>query len=248
MFEIALDNLRLLHINKAYMNWYNRRKECRQNYIEAYNSDEAEIYEEYPDCLHQNAHAAIRAYVEDFNRITKIENDSILEIGAGTGSYTKVFTEGYPSSDVTVLEPSKWMLKKFTKSYPNIKSVNGGCDQLEDLSYFSSGSFNLITCRCVVNGLVDPLQAFSNWHKWLKPDGKLLVVESLFSRDNWTGAWKNHIDTLPLAGHQSRALLPYLLEHIGFKDIQVEWMSEVNDVLEPGEKARYVVFARKSPK
>ena len=122
-------------------------------------------------------------------------------------------------------------------------TVQGHCDGAEDAERFEPGSFDVVAARQVVNGLYDPLAAFRHWHRWLRPGGAVLVVEGLYGRDGWRGAWEEEIDVLPLSAVQTMATVPYLLESVGFRIEAVERMQAVN-ALRVTRTPRYVVVAR----
>jgi SAM-dependent methyltransferase len=122
--------------------------------------------------------------------------------------------------------------------------VNGSCDEPRDATLFAEAQFDVVACRQVVNGLHDPLLAFRHWHRWLKPGGAVVVIDGLYGRDGWRGAWEQEIDALPLSAVQTMATIPYLLESVGFRIEAVQRMAAVN-ALPTTRTPRYVVVARK---
>jgi ubiquinone/menaquinone biosynthesis C-methylase UbiE len=48
-----------------------------------------------------------------------------------------------------------------------------------------SESYDAITCRHLVWTLVDPASAFAEWHRVLKPEGRLLIVDGDFVNPSW---------------------------------------------------------------
>ncbi len=95
-----------------------------------------------------------------------------------------------------------------------------------------------------MNGLYDPLSAFTNWHHWLKVGGAVIVLDGLYDRSAWSGTWEEEIDVLPVSACRTTALTPYLLEHAGFSVEAVTFMHQTN-AMPSTRTQRYLVVARK---
>jgi SAM-dependent methyltransferase len=122
----------------------------------------------------------------------------------------------------------------------HVATVQGFCDGEEDGRQFAESAFDVVASRQLVNGLFDPLTAFRHWHRWLRPGAAAVVIDGLYGRDGWPGAWAEEIDVLPLSACQTLATVPYLLEAAGFRIAAVERMSAVNGL--PGTRTpRYIV-------
>jgi hypothetical protein len=92
---------------------------------------------------------------------------------------------------------------------------------------------------------VDPLRAFRNWHRWLKADGRIVVIDALWTRDSWSN--DALVEHLPLACTQTRATLAYLLEQAGFGLKENRWLERVNRLLGAEERnPRYIMVAYKT--
>ena len=122
--------------------------------------------------------------------------------------------------------------------------MEGFCDHADDHSLFETGQFDVVASRLLVNCLYDPLAAFRNWHRWLRPKGRVLVMDGLFDRDAWAGKWKGMIDSLPLSACRTTATVPYLLEQVGF---EIDWVGPMNETnaLPAARTERYLVAATK---
>ena len=189
-------------------------------------------------------------YLADMLAIAGVEaslsaGHRVLDVGAGTGVMTKLF-QRMPGLELHALEPSQGMFDALVHD-PELQRVAcrlGGCDQASDRDTYAENSFHAIGARQVCNGLWDPLCAFRHWHRWLRPNGVIIVIEGTYGRDGWRGAWGEEVDVLPLASTQSLATLPYLLEQAGFDVEHVDWMHATNR-LEITKTPRYLVVARK---
>ena len=225
------------------MNWRETRATIRQQYVDTYDASEADRYDTDPG--HGLSAAEVEAYWSDLQRVVTLQPGSaVLDVGAGTGELCRVLLR-VPGVTLSALEPSPAMLAKLTAKLPAVTPRSGFTDAEEDRRHFSPSEFDAIVSRQVVCGLFDPLQAFKNWHYWLKPHGLVVVIDGLCSREVWTDHGQEYVDALPLASSQSLALTPYLLESVGFQVQAVEWMSVTNAMLNEGGSRRYVVVASK---
>jgi SAM-dependent methyltransferase len=228
--------------------WNELRKKGRGSHAALYDDAGAKEYAAIPGMgyLMPDQFAAHRADIE-----AGMEVDAgldILEVGCGTGAFTEVLAH-FPKARLTATEPSAAMIQAWRErmaivglSDAGIEIREGSCDAPEDRSMFADHQFDLVACRKVVNGLFDPLAAFANWYAWLKPGGRVLVLDATFGRDGWGGAWGELVDMLPLSCTQSLATIPYLLEVVGFRIQHVGWMHRVN-ALPSTRTPRYFVVA-----
>lgn len=223
--------------------WRICRAESRARYLAKFDAAGAADYHEAVGTLSEDDE---RAYQSDIERLLPLAAGAdVLDAGAGTGALTSVLRR-LPGVTVTALEPAPEMLA-LLRSHPRLQGVptiEGFCDAVEDRSLFPPERFDAIVSRQLANGLYDPLGAFANWAHWLKPGGAVLVIEGIYGRDAWTGAWSEEVDVLPLSATQSRATVPYLLEAAGFRIESVDWMDAVNR--RPATRTpRYAVLARR---
>ena len=223
--------------------WRICRAESRARYLAKFDAAGAADYHEAVGTLSEDDE---RAYQSDIERLLPLAAGAdVLDAGAGTGALTSVLRR-LPGVTVTALEPAPEMLA-ILRRHPHLRgvaTVEGFCDAVEDRQLFPRGRFDAIFSRQLANGLYDPLGAFANWAHWLKPGGAVVVIEGVYGRDAWSGAWSEEVDVLPLSATQSRATVPYLLEAAGFRVESVGWMDAVNR--RPATRTpRYAVLARR---
>lgn len=225
------------------MNWQESRAACRARYVAKYDEAESIAYDGYVGTLSDEDEIA---YLTDMTRVFRFEPSmSVLDVGAGTGSLSRVLTRVKGLSQ-TAMEPSPAMRNRF-RGKPELSQVAlvaGGCDSCEDRAIFGEAKFDVIVSRQVANGLFDPLVAFQNWHHWLVPGGTVIVIDGFYGRDGWRGIWEEEVDVLPLSACQTMAMIPYLLEATGFRIDAVEMMNETNKMPATRTK-RYIVVAQK---
>lgn len=226
------------------MSWSDRRKTARERYVAKYDANEAAAYDTYVGTL---SAADDAAYLADLQQVfTFASGMQILDVGAGSGTLSKILLQAVPQLALTALEPSPAMLG-LLRSKPELNSVQcvqGFCDALEDRTHFADGQFDVIASRQLINGLFDPLMAFENWFHWLKPGGTIIAIDGFYGRSAWKEMFEEEVDLLPMSACQSMATIPYLLEKVGFEIQSVNLMTETNKM--PATRTtRYVVVARK---
>lgn len=170
---------------------------------------------------------------------------NILDVGAGTGAMCLSLARK-PGLRVTALEPLATMLNVFRgkSNLSHVRTVLGFSDHLSDRDHFSSGEFDAIVAKQVVNGLYDPVAAFRNWHYWLKPDGIVIVMDGMFDRSSWSDSWADWVDQLPTSCIRSLATIPYLMELAGFQVLNSVYMDNTN--ARPSTRTkRLMVIARR---
>ncbi|HEX6572843.1 MAG TPA: GNAT family N-acetyltransferase [Steroidobacteraceae bacterium] len=223
--------------------WQARRAAARGRHAARYDATEARTYGSTQGLGWLTA-AEQDAYLEDLRPIIDLEpGAAVLDVGAGTGVLCSVCSR-LPGLELTALEPSSAMLDVL-RSRPelaHVTTVQGSCDTPDDEALFPAARFDVIASRQVVNGLYDPLAAFRCWRRWLRPGGAVLVIDGLYGRDGWRGAWEEEIDALPLSACQTMATVPYLLDASGFRVRVVQRMATVN-ALSTTRTPRYVVVA-----
>jgi len=170
----------------------------------------------------------------------------VLDVGCGTGVFSRLLLEW--GCELVGMDASEAMLQEAEKRLPppfqnKARFVAGDTHQPDT---FSPLTFDWITARQVVGHFYDPLLAFGNWHRWLKPGGQVLILEGLWFRKGWGD--DELVDLLPLSCHQTRAAVAYLLEKSGFAVKTNQWLAHVNDYFRSTDKSeslRYLTVARK---
>ena len=108
-------------------------------------------------------------------------NGEIIEVGAGTGVNFKFYDK---QAHVMAIEPSLPMLKKAKNklaSGSNIKFLNYGVCDPELNQHIKENSIDYVVSMLVLCTIPDPEKALAQFKKWLKPDGKLIILEHIHS-------------------------------------------------------------------
>ncbi len=104
---------------------------------------------------------------------------NVLGVGEGTG----VNFQFYPNYiKVHAVEPSKPMLEKAklkAAGMTNITFYNNGINDSALTQKIKPKSMDAIICTLVLCTIPDPVLALTNFKKWLKPNGKLIIMEHI---------------------------------------------------------------------
>lgn len=218
----------------------------RERYLAMYAYDEALKYNAWVDSMSDADHEAC---VVDLSQCVKFSDRmAVLDAGSGTGALCLALVR-IPGLEITALEPSAPMIEllRSRKVLSGVNTVQGFCDHSKDVTLFPAGTIDVIASRLLVNNLFDPLAAFRNWNTWLRPGGRVVVMDGLFGRSDWKGEWAGMVDHLPLSACQTIATVPYLLEEVGLVIEHVGPMEQTN-ALPSTKTQRYIVVARKPGK
>lgn len=110
-----------------------------------------------------------------------IENleGKILDVGSGTGVNFEHF---HASAEVISIEPSKYMMEKAKVKLPAEKSIklfNLGINDSELEYMIEDNSLDYVICTLVLCTIPDYELALQKIYKWLKPTGKLIILEHI---------------------------------------------------------------------
>lgn len=106
-----------------------------------------------------------------------------LDIACGTGEISRMLC-GF-GAEVTAIDFSETMLGRARAKLAG-QSWTGILSDAEALQLLEDDSFDIAVTRHLVWTLTDPLAAFRDWRRVLKPGGQLLVVDGDWTaRKNW---------------------------------------------------------------
>lgn len=139
----------------------------------------ARIYDPFMESMEQKILSKYR------KQLLEPLHGNILEVGSGTGINFKLYPKG---CYVIASEPSEHMLKyaserlKMEPMQADIKLVLAGIgsDVLEN--HVPDEGFDAIVCTLVLCTIPDPELAVQSFKKWLKPDGKLIILEHVHAQ------------------------------------------------------------------
>lgn len=162
------------------------------------------------------------------------DSGRVLDIGTGTGFVALLAAE--LGHQVTGIDPAPTMLAaaraRAANQGVNVTFKEGVTERLP----FDDASFDAVTARHVIWTLLEPAQAFAEWHRILIPGGKLLAdctldphVASYHYTDDVAAA-------LPLQGITDPSPVVHALSAAGFTELETN--------AAPAESPRAMLRAR----
>jgi len=133
-------------------------------------------YERFDPFMLDNKPFMVPVYDRIFSFFFPESAGSLLDVGCGTGLYWPVLSKyckqivGVDFSQAMISEARRLVETK------NLKNAEAKVQNGEDLD-FPSESFDSILCMDVLHHIPDLKRAISNFHRVLKPNGRLLAVE-----------------------------------------------------------------------
>ena len=154
-------------------------------------------------------------------------NGEIIDVGAGTGVNFKFYDK---QAHVIAMEPSASMLKKAEKKIPTGANINilnfGVCDPELD-HHIKENSIDFVVSMLVLCTIPNPEKALTQFKKWLKPNGKLIILEHIHAEhprnkriQNFVNpAWRAFADGCNLNRNTDKLIL-----EAGFKPLSEEYI------------------------
>lgn len=149
----------------------------------------ASKYDSFMSSLETNFHPIRKALLGN------LEGD-ILDVGSGTGVNFEHFNS---KANVIAVEPSPFMLEKAKAKLPQkatIRTYNLSvtADALDDI--IAKNSLDYIVCTLVLCTIPDQQLALKKFKNWLKPTGKLIILEHIHAEKNPNRFLQNVINPL----------------------------------------------------
>lgn len=113
-----------------------------------------------------------------------VDGDRVLEIGVGTGKNVL-----YYPSDITMYACDiSWNMLNIArkKSYIDLSSIKLTIMDVEDLAY-KDNSFDSVVGSFIICSVDDTLKTFNEIQRVCKPDGKILLLENVRSKNKLIG-------------------------------------------------------------
>ena len=111
---------------------------------------------------------------------------NLLEVGAGTGINFQFYNKDV---NLIALEPSPFMKKRADLKVPAGMKVEFLINKINDEEVekrIADNSLDFIVCTLVLCSIDDPDKALQKFKRWLKDDGKLIVLEHIHSEKKVT--------------------------------------------------------------
>jgi len=105
----------------------------------------------------------------------------VLEVGSGTGINFQFYNKNV---QLIALEPSPFMSRRAKLKIPeglNVEFLTHKVNDEKLESIIKDGSLDFIVSTLVLCSIDDPVLSLRKFYKWLKDDGKLIVLEHIHS-------------------------------------------------------------------
>ena len=120
---------------------------------------------------------------------------TVLDVGSGTGVNFEYFNDNVK---VFAVEPSKYMQDKSIAKVgkKNIELLNFGINDEKLKDIIKENSLDAIVSTLVLCTIPNPEFALENFKKWLKPNGKLIILEHIHSDKKIRAKFEDFINPL----------------------------------------------------
>jgi ubiquinone/menaquinone biosynthesis C-methylase UbiE len=118
---------------------------------------------------------------------------NVLDVGAGTGANFSYYGQ---DAEVLGIEPSGPMLKQAKEKLPqkgNIRLHQAGIEDPELDKLIPDASLDAVVCTLVLCTIPNLETAFDRFYRWLKPQGRLIVLEHIRSKKEINGKLQDFI-------------------------------------------------------
>lgn len=120
----------------------------------------------------------------------------ILEVGSGTGINYQFYSS---EAEIFALDPNKSMLTRAANKAPENLSItyvhHRICDNDVE-TYIKQHSLDAIVSTLVLCSVPDPEKAIERFKYWLKPNGKLIILEHIHAENKLNQRLQNIINPL----------------------------------------------------
>lgn len=150
----------------------------------------------------------------------------ILEVGSGTGINYQFYSS---EAQIFALDPNKSMLTRAVQKAPENLSItylhHRICDN-EVENYIKQHSLDAIVSTLVLCSVPDPEKAIERFKYWLKPNGKLIILEHIHAEKKLNQRLQNFINPAWSSfsdGCNLNRNTDVLLEQGGFSPVKAEY-------------------------
>lgn len=104
----------------------------------------------------------------------------VLEVGAGSGSFTIRLRDEFPNASVHALDPDVALLDSAKQRLDStVEFIEGTCENIP----LPNASIDLVIARFVLQHLADPVDACREIRRVLRPGGRIVVID--FDGELW---------------------------------------------------------------
>jgi ubiquinone/menaquinone biosynthesis C-methylase UbiE len=219
--------------------------------IESYWSKSAAAYDsQFGHGIHSDAEKKLWLDLLRHN-IPFAPGSKILDVGCGTGFLSLLLARlGFEVTGIDLSSPMRAEAERKAKQMGLEITVAEGDAEAPG---FPAESFDVVISRHLVWTLPDPARALAVWKRVLKPGGRVVIIDGVwtprdlpgrvrhffvdlvrrFKRNGHHSSWKKeyvqHLSQLPFFGGAEPVKIENLLEKCGFSDIERDGMQSILD-------------------
>lgn len=142
--------------------------------------------------LYDYAVPTVDLYKEALRSLNLNGSESILEVGCGDGSVLAQLTESGHQGSLVGQDITVDLFKTNQEKYPAVNFLVGSADSLPMMD----NSCDVILAFFMLYHLPDPVAALREWHRILKPGGKILISTSSSANRPKHKAFKKQVEEM----------------------------------------------------
>lgn len=169
------------------------------------------------------------------------QGETLLDVGCGTGFVTILAAKA--GLRVTAVDWSEGMMGKAKeKAKEEGLNINFVCSDTEGLP-FEADTFQNLTARHVIWTLTNPVSAFREWCRVLKPGGKVLADYSPRKGEIRACHYRQEVEVqLPLNRDIASSTIADMFREAGFSNVQVEENSHTHPKTDTEEESIHTIY------
>lgn len=120
------------------------------------------------------------AFLKDWAQLAP--TSTVLDVACGTGAFERLVLLEQPTQQIIGIDLSEKMLdiaQQKCRAYPNVSFQKASAAALP----FADRSFDVVVSASALHYFDDPIAAFIEMKRVLKPDGKLVILD--WCKDDW---------------------------------------------------------------
>ena len=192
------------------------KKLIREQVLEEYNA----LAPDYDQKWLSYTQKTLALTLEELKPETITPNQSLLDIGCGTGQFLEILSQKAPDLSLSGVEPNLQMLSRAQEKFGNsINCVEAWAHELP----FEDASFDFVTCNNMFHYIDEPMNALREFKRVLKTEGTLILLD--WCADFWTmrlNAMYLNVRKMAHVKTYTQKELEDMLQEVGFSDVGVE--------------------------
>uniref|UniRef100_Q31EY5 Ubiquinone/menaquinone biosynthesis methyltransferase n=1 Tax=Hydrogenovibrio crunogenus (strain DSM 25203 / XCL-2) TaxID=317025 RepID=Q31EY5_HYDCU len=150
-------------------------EQTQQQILKHHGGDGAHARQMITNSYDRRHDEAFWQFWDDVMALNHQPKDGVLDMGAGIGQFVKDCAERYPESKIYGIEAAPYMLQNPLALPDNAVLLVDDLNQPQ--AEMAPGSLSMVMANMVVHELIQPIKMFKAAYEWLKPGGRLCVID-----------------------------------------------------------------------